>query len=164
MSGTHREQSTPLAFIIHFKKRLVDMFRQEWSFRLSESTRARFFRFIIYKHGFCDFLDKVNVKCHRIALTRLIASSHHLRVETGRWESPTKLPLSERLCDNCNKLGDEYHFLFECELFENLRNRLIPRYYRARPSMSKCVELLTSTNKKTLRNLAKYVWLAFKHY
>ena len=150
-------------FIQAFKDRLLDMFRQEWSYRISESTRARFFNAVVPVHGFSEFLDTVNVKCHRIALTRLICSSHSLRVETGRWENP-KLPLQDRICENCNKLGDEYHFLFECELFTDARNRLIPRYYRVRPSMHKCVELLSSTNKKALRNLAKYVWIAFKNY
>ena len=91
--------TNPTRFYQIFKHRQIDMFRQEWSYRLSESTRARFFSVIVPRHGFCDFLDKVNVKSHRIALTRLIASSHNLRVETGRWESPIKLALPERLCE-----------------------------------------------------------------
>ena len=55
-------------------------------------------------------LDK---KSHRIALARFMASSHRLGVETGTWARPI-IPYEQRLCENCQKLDDEYHFLLEC--------------------------------------------------
>ena len=57
-------------------------------------------------------LDK---KSHCIALARLMASSHRLGVETGI------IPYEQRLCENCQKLDDKYHFLLECTKFSELR-------------------------------------------
>ena len=98
------------------------------------------------------------VKSHRVALSRLIMSSHYLRIETGRWERPP-IPRQDRMCNVCHKLGDEYHFLLECLSFQELRKRSIPKYYWNRPSMYKCVDLLRSNNKKVLKNLAKFVFM-----
>jgi hypothetical protein len=125
--------------------------------RLLASPRARFYREIISEHCFNKFLDFVNVTKHRIALTRLICSSHRLPVETGRWERPV-IPAEHRLCNVCNVLGDEFHLLLECSLYTDIRKQLIPRFYWARPSMFKCVLLLQSQNKKLIRNVAKYVY------
>ena len=107
--------------------------------------------------GFSHHLDVVCIKSHRVALSRLIMSSHSLRIETGRWERPP-IPRQDRMCNVCHKLGDAYHFLLECLSFQELRKRLIPKYYWNRPSMYKCVDLLRSNNKKVLKNLAKFVF------
>ena len=150
----------PEGFYDALKCRLIDIFKQNWSSRLTDSTRARFFRGVNSTHHFYCALDFITVNKHRVALTRLISSSHRLHVETGRWQRPA-VPYENRLCEICNKLGDEYHMLFECVSFTQIRNRLIPRYYRIRPSMFKCIELFMSENKRIIRNLAKYVYLCF---
>ena len=111
-------------------------------------------------HMFNVIFDIVNVRSHRIALIRLICSSHRLEIETGRWKRPIT-PRENRKCPICGKLGDEYHFLFECTVHTTERNKFIPKFYRTRPSMMKCVSLFNSTNKKEIRNLAKFVYKAF---
>ena len=70
-------------------------------------------------------------------------------------------PREDRICVVCNKLEDEFHFLFECTLYTTIRARYMSRYFRVRPSMFKAVELLKSENIKTIRNLAVYVLKAF---
>ena len=49
------------------------------------------------------------------AISRFRTSSHNLRIETGRHETP-KTPLQERLCLKCNngEIEDEIHFLIKC--------------------------------------------------
>ena len=132
------------SFCKAFNARLFDIFRQEWSMRLSESTRASFYREVILDHSFLNLLDKINVPSHRIALTRLLCSSHRLHVETGRWVRPV-IPRNDRKCPICLKLGDEYHLLFECILYDDLRKKYIKPFYRIRPSMFKCVQLITTS-------------------
>ena len=107
-------------------------------------------------------LDVVNVTKHRIALTRLICSSHRLCIETGRWARPV-VPRNERKCNVCNKLSDEYHFLLECVKFNENRKKFIKQYYWRNPSMLKCINLVTTKNSKELRNLAKYVYQCFSN-
>ena len=147
-------------FLCVIKQRLFDIFKQSWSARLVESPRARFYRQVVDQHMFHRLLDITPCK-YRIALTRLIASSHGLRVETGRWERPV-VQYGSRLCHVCHKLDDEYHLLLECDRYAELRACLIPRYYWVRASMYKCVQLLSSNSRKTVRLLSKYVYLAFR--
>ena len=134
--------------------------QQVWTGRLCDSTRADFYRNYKDNFSFSTYLDNVDVKAHRIALTRLIVSSHSLRIESGRWERPV-IPRNNRLCTQCHKLDDEYHLLMECTLLQDLRNRLIPKYYWYRPSMIKCLELLKCIRRKVTRNLAKFVYIGF---
>jgi hypothetical protein len=49
-----------------------------------------------------------------------VLTSHHLPVETGIWNGT---PRNERLCHpcNCNTVGDEYHYLMECDSFKEQR-------------------------------------------
>ena len=146
-------------FLCVIKQRLFDLYMQNWNARLFESPRARFFRQVINHHGFHKQLDMIISKPHRIAFSRLIVSSHRLGVETGRWERPI-VPYELRVCQVCQKLDDEFHLLLECVKYNELRTRLIPKYYRVRTSMYKCVQLVNSYNRKTVQNLGKYVYLA----
>ena len=52
-------------------------------------------------------------------LARFRTSSHHLRVETGRWNRPS-LPWRERVCDMCEMgaVQDEKHVVLECNSIE----------------------------------------------
>ena len=151
----------PDAFMYVFRQRLIDIYKQNWNTRLTESPRARFYRVVINDLSFYEQLDKIHNKSHRNALARLITSSHRLRVETGRWERPV-IPYESRICTMCHKLDDEFHFLLECPRYHDIRRQYLPTYFRVRPSMFKCIELLNTNNDKTVRSLAKYVFEAFR--
>ena len=146
-------------FIKAFKSRIKDINIQEWRTRLENSSRASFYR--NYKPSFelSCYLNLIYVKGHRIALCRLLTSSHTLHVESGRWRRNPALPREQRFCFNCpNKLEDEFHFIFECPVYSILRRQLIPRYYRERPSMFKFINLLNNGRKKEIIGLAKFVY------
>ena len=144
-----------------FRLRINDIFKQNWNVRLEESSRADFYR--CYKRNFASspYLEEVNIKSHRVALTRLLTSSHRLRVESGKWERPTPLPRNQRLCYHCNRLDDEYHFVIECKLNRSLRRKFIPRYYWDHPSVFKFMSLMNTENKKDLSNLAEFAKKSF---
>ena len=144
-----------------FRQRLIDIYKQNWNARLTESPRARFYRVVINDLSFYEQLDKIHNKSHCNALARLISSSHRLRVETGRWERPV-IPYESRICTMCHKLDDEFHFLLECPRYHDIRRQYLPTYFRVRPSMFKCIELLNTNNDKTVRSLAKYAFEAFR--
>ena len=52
--------------------------------------------------------------------------SHRLAIKLGRYHKPKPLPVKERLCDLCNVVEDEYHFL--C---------IYPKYIAQRQEMEK---------------------------
>ena len=49
-------------------------------------------------------------------MSRLRMASRRLHIETGRW---TSTDLTDRTCLYCNTLENEFHFLFECNLYNN---------------------------------------------
>ena len=111
---------------------------------------------------FQPYFEKINVCKYIQALSKLRVSSHRLAIESGRWARPTRNPIDERKCVNCNILEDEFHFVIECDMYINFRIRYIPKYYWKRLSMFKFVELKNTTNIKLLRNLSVYIYQAFK--
>ena len=91
-------------------------------------------------------------------------SSHHLLIHTGRFGN-NRIPRNERHCIYCNlhDLEDEYHFIIICPCYNDLRRKYIKTYYYARPSVYKFLDLLNSTNKALITNLALYIKLASSH-
>ena len=149
------------AFLWAFKQRLTDSFMQDWNSRLAESSRANFYS-LFSKFEYQPYLEVINVKKFRVTMTKLRVASHRLEIEVGRWARPNRVPIDERKCRLCNKLKDEFHFLFECILYSDLRKQYIRKYFWNRPNMIKLKELMSTTNKRTIRNLSLYIEKAFK--
>ena len=149
------------AFIQVFKNTLRDIYKQDWNATVTISPKCRFYKCIKPFHQPSEYLSIVVPQSHRTAMTRLLVSSHSLRIETGRWTRPVTLR-NERKCTTCNKLEDEYHFLLECSRYHQIRKKLIPEYYWKTPSMFKVVKLLQCNDGKIIKGLAKYIYEAFR--
>ena len=89
-------------------------------------------------------------------------SSHRLENEKGRWHKPTAIPLNDRKCKNCNILEDEFHFILECPLYQQLRKKYVNMYFLKRPNIPKFISLINSENEIEIRNLSIYIFKAFK--
>ena len=131
-----------------------------WDERLSNSSRAIFYMNIADLKP-KSYLNSIKVLKFRNSFSRLRVSSHRLAIEAGRWTRP-RTPVSERSCNTCNCLEDEYHFVIECSLYNSLRRKYIDQVYWVRPNMYKFVNLITSDNTRTINNSAIYVHKAFK--
>ena len=137
-------------FLRVFKQRLTDNFIQGWNEQISNSSRANTYK-LIANFNFKCYLDFVTVLKFRYAFTRLPVAPHRLEIEAGRWHKPNRTPVEERKCIFCrNSLDDEFHFVIECPLYQDLRQEYIKRYFWTRPNMPKFIELLQSENKKTI--------------
>ena len=97
----------------------------------------------------------------RITLSKLRLSSHHLEIEVGRWAKPKRTPLDQMKCCACNKVEDVFHFLLKCELYNQIRNKYIKKYYWDRPNMIKLKELMQTNNEKILLNSAIFTEKGF---
>ena len=74
--------------------------------------------------GFNPIWIRFIYKKNCVALSRLRISANRLEVKTGRWHKP--VPLNERKCRTClNCLEDEFHFLLECPLYNELRKHIL---------------------------------------
>ena len=56
----------------------------------------------------------------RLVFTRFRLSSHHLKVETGRW---ARIDAANRICECGNGVQDESHALFVCPKTESIREK-----------------------------------------
>ena len=83
-------------------------------------------------------------------------SSHRSKVETGRWQKPTAISFNERKCTLCLKLEDEFHFLLECSLYKDLRNKYVKKYSWKNTNMLKFIELTTSQNETIIKKLSMF--------
>ena len=127
-------------FVEMFKTRVKDIFMQDWHARLETSTRARSSNNSDNKNlqKYCDntfanfcyqnYLDDINVEKFRTSLSKLRLSSHRLEVEAGRWAKPNKIPYENRKCKICYSL-EEFHFVFECVLFVEIRQKYVSKYF-----------------------------------
>ena len=149
-----------LYLLSNVKQRLSDQFIQGWDGRLNILSRASLYKYIS-SFKFKPYLDICNIPKFRYSLTRLRVSSHRLNIESGRWARPNIIPVNERMCQNCNVLVDEYHFVLECSLYNEFRKQYIPSFYRKNPSMQKCIQLLSIETPSLLRKLSCYVYKAF---
>ena len=65
---------------------------------------------------YCNFM----VDSNRSIITRWRFSNHSLRIETGRYQIPP-LPRSERKCKICDIMEDEKHVIFNCLVYNTIR-------------------------------------------
>jgi hypothetical protein len=147
----------PDIFMNVLKQRVRDTFIQTWNGELGLSSRADSYK-LFSDFGFKEYLNIVNIRKFRIELSRLRTSSHRLNIESGRWHKPRPIPRNERKCDVCNILEDEFHFLFECQMYSEYRKKYIKPYYWRNPNIPKFISLLNSSNKQEIKNLAVYVY------
>ena len=143
------------------KTRQNDSYIQNWNSQLENSSRARTYT-LFSNFGFKPYLDSINISKFRTALTRFRVSSHRLAVETGRWHKPQPIKINERKCLLCNSLEDEFHFIFECPLYSDLRQKYIKKYYWKKPCIPKFIDLLQNNSINTVRKLSMFIYDSFK--
>ena len=144
------------------KSILHDQYLQEW--RAKINNEEDFVNYRIFK-------DTINLEGY---LEKLPENLAHVLFDfrTGYSKLPVNdknnlaLPRNERMCKKCNanQIGDEFHFLFECNKLVRLRNEFIPRYYRTRPNTIKFHELFNVTQKRILLKLSCFIVKGKKEY
>ena len=66
-----------------------------------------------------NYLNSLNPEYKKI-ICQFRVSDHSLAIEKGRY---TKIPRHLRVCHHCNIIEDEYHFILDCSLNENIRKQ-----------------------------------------
>ena len=148
-------------FINSFKNRVQDEFLQEWFASVGNSSKLLLYKEIKSHFGYESYLDNIVTKKYRSILTKIRLTAHNLKIETGRY-ARNPIERRERLCVFCdeNLVEDEYHFVIECNAYAAIRAKYIKKYYTAKKSMFKFIELFQSS-KNTILNLCKYLIEAF---
>jgi hypothetical protein len=77
-------------------------------------------------------------------------------IETGRWRNIDRENRYCNLC-NCQKLGDEYHYVLECSSLNDKCKQLLPKYFMKRHNVVKFFELLSTKKQSLLRKLCIFI-------
>ena len=69
------------------------------------------------------------------------------------------IPYGERLCTKCtmNTIGDEYHYILECPLFQSHRQNYISDHYYLNPNIENFSSLFQTNNEDEIKKLAKLI-------
>ena len=148
-------------FLSEFKQRVIDNYISEGLSYFENSPKCTLYQYLHDGHIMQFYLSRPLNSLYRSYITRHRINAHALCIETGRYYSIAR---NERLCSMCNKnaIEDEYHFILECDKYNDIRCKYIKSYYYERPSTFKLVQLLSVRNVKELNNLGKYLFLAEK--
>ena len=151
-------------FIDVFKERVFNVYSQTWHGNLKESHKATYYaQFKIDLSSFIIFRIEINPR-HRNALIKLRTLKSNLRIESGSWCKP-KIPQNERfclICNSCNLIEDEYHFVLICKAYKTCREKYIPFYFYNNPNNFKFIELMITKNGLLLRILSSFLYNAFR--
>ena len=150
-----------------FKKRAADQYYQTFFSYIDRTEERGFFMHTKEKYEKERYLNIDNLEI-RTALTKLRLSSYKLAIVTGKWH---KIKVEDRKCQFCNsnEIEDEFHLLFQCSNYNNIRKELTD-YLATNESID-----ITSENKlenlkfvfsngsfRSLKALGKFVLEAFE--
>ena len=134
--------------------KLKDMERQNLHAEVERNVLCRNYKIFKTDFGREIYITELDTS-DRIALSKYRCGSHKLPVAIERYaRQENHHPC--RMCDT-NELGDEYHYLLVCPTIREIRERYLPSYFCRTPSIIKFSQLLSVTNNKKLKNLAKFV-------
>ena len=137
------------------KQNLKDQYTQNWHTSLNNSPKGR--TYSIFKNELTSEKYLTDLRpYHAINLIKFRTGNHYFPIETGRWNN---LDLPDRSCRFCfltGEIADEFHYLFKCPYFDELRKRHIKQYYYKRPNIHKFQQLMTSSCKIDITNLSKF--------
>ena len=129
------------------KTNIAGQFYPQLEFKIDRFQKSNFCTSISSFH-FQNYLTVVKVKKYRNAFSRLRCSSRILEIESGRWHRPIRKPIEEKKCRNCNVIENEFHFLLECSLYNDLRIQYLDSYFYENPNHFKLKKLFQSTQEK----------------
>ena len=137
------------------KNKLNDINLQSWIATRDSSSKGTMYKIVKNDSLYLEnYINNTSENTWKILL-KFRTANHNLPVETGRWK---KIPLGERKCPLCDlsDIGDEFHYLFLCQFFENDRKSLINKFYYMKPNIYKMNMLFNTHKIGSLRKLSLF--------
>jgi hypothetical protein len=152
------------SFMKEFVQRLKDCECQEWSSNVSQISKLR---------TYCVFKEDRSVESYlsldiprrlRSCIARFRTGCHNLQIEIGRHEN---IPLENRLCKYCMEceqiqvIEDEYHVLFECGWYKEVREWYIKKYCD-NFNMFYFISLMKNKDEKCIKDVTNFIAHIFR--
>ena len=144
-------------FLYLAKQSLKDLAYQKIDSFINNSNKCILYKHVLKNDRLVQSYLKQGIPAkYKKYISKFRLSAHSLKVETGRYDATAR---ENRLCTMCNleDIEDEYHFILKCPYYTDIRNLHINTYFTTRPSVYKLTKLFSSSNKKILCNLGKYL-------
>ena len=151
-------------FLKLFKKRIMDCYKQKWYAYIRDTPKS-----IHYRH-FKSLLEPefyLNVDLphtFKSTLANFRCSSHDLMIEKGRHLS---IDREFRFCQICQKqnilvIEDEFHFIFQCSIYEDLRKEHFKKYWLKNRTLQCLYSILSCDSELVVHKISKYLFKAFQ--
>ena len=107
------------------------------------------------------YLTSIANHTNRKMLAKLRCSNHSLLIGVGRHH---KMDVDTRKCNLCDRIEDEIHFVAECQLHMETRNKFLSEVGISHSDCTKAmfVNLLTSENEQLIQRLTQFVSNCFE--
>ena len=149
--GTNNENK----FMKTLKQRLIDCYKQNWHEKLESSERFATYRSFKNTHKKECHLDLISISKFRKAFTRI-------RIGVADINNNKALidPQANTDCPFCNKKEDETHFILECPIYADFRQKFIFRHW---PNRTRDIKTIFQTdNTEAARGVSMFCYYALK--
>ena len=137
-------------------QKLKDLFINEWYNTIETSRSCTTYRLFKEKFEFEKYLINTPHKYLRFVI-KFRTGNNKMPIIIGRWNNVNR---ENRICILCNQdIGDEFHYLFNCNAFSNTRKQYINSTYYTRPNILKFKSLMNISNKILYRKLCEFIKL-----
>ena len=135
-------------------QKLKDIFIQKWYSEIDRTSGTNIYKIFKTQFKQSEYIKILSTyQCKK--LIAFLTRNHRLPVEVGRWRS---IPSNERKCTHCtDDIGDEFHYLFQCTIFQEDRRKYLKTHLYTRPNTLKLQQILSSENTQELKKLSIFV-------
>ena len=145
------------AFLRHLKQRMIDCFRQDWHANLYSSDRYEIYRIFKSLIGSQPekYLTAITIPKFRQCMVKFRLGLCQLNINNRFSDAPN-------LCYCCNtEIENEYHFLFVCPKYTQLRVKYIFKHCKSTTANS-LTTILQSENISVLRDSGMFIFYALR--
>jgi hypothetical protein len=140
---------------------MIDCRWQNWEAHVRESERfATYYGFNGFAHETKLYLQLDLSRHMKNILVKFRFGVSELFVHHYRYRNALNVSMLCPLCRDANE--NEVHFVLCCPFLANLRQNLIPAKFYRNPNLNRLNLLLASNQEETVRNLAWFLYKAFK--
>ena len=150
-------------FLCQFKQRIIDSYLQKWFSDINTSPKAnhyKCFKSLLDVESYISFDIPFEL---RKLLANFRCSGHSLMTEKGRHNA---IDAQYRFCPVCMETNiyvveDEYHFFFECRIYDEIRNSYFKQSWIRNKSLNMFYTIMESKNVENILKIANYLKHAF---
>jgi hypothetical protein len=135
MDEEHNDRRRNEELEVHNKRKIREKEERQWKERMQQKPKLRTYQILKTKLQYEHYLSMRDKEARQV-ITRLRGGTNELRIEKGRYAITTRdrpLERGERRCMICcnGEIEDEMHFMLDCDVYDDLRERMLDAYSRA---------------------------------